>query len=119
MATLTAKPALAIFGVVLVTGAVLWNASLAPKDEAEPAAKAIEAAPRALDQAEKAKMAADIKGTLAKGKPAEGGVEGIPDVPIIVLPTIQSFKPQPSDSNIATHWYRPESRSAMVAEKGG
>jgi hypothetical protein len=120
MGSVNGKPVLAVLGVLLVVGVVFWNAAQAPKDDAASEAEAKNAEPRAISAAEKEGMARDIKGSLARSKPKEGSaVEGVPEVPIIVLPRIENFKPQPSDSNIATHWYKPQSRSAMQAEKGG
>jgi len=118
---MNSKTLLTSAGIVLVVGIVVVNALQAPPPDAEAQEQAstaqnVEAKP--LSMAEKAEMRKSIKEGVAKTQPSTGNtVEGVPDIPIIVLPTVQNYAPQPNDSSIATHWYREESHSAERAEE--
>lgn len=118
---LNSKTLLASVGVLLVAGIVVVNALQAPPPDAEAkeaatTAQNVEAKPLTME--EKAAMRKSLKEGLANNRPAaKPAVEGVPDIPIIVLPRVENYAPQPNDSSIATHWYREESRSAMRSEE--
>lgn len=118
---LNTKTLLTSAGVLMVVGIVVVNALQAPPPDAEAQEQAttaqnVEAKP--LTMAEKKQMAEQIKQGIAKSQPAANpSVEGVPEIPIIVLPRVENYAPQPNDSSIATHWYKESSRSAKRAEE--
>ncbi|MGE0001587.1 MAG: hypothetical protein AB7F50_08425 [Fimbriimonadaceae bacterium] len=118
---MNSKTVLTSAGILMVVGIVVVNAMQAPPPDIEAKEQAsdaqdVEAKP--LTMAEKEEMRKSIKEGIAKSQPATGkSVEGVPEIPIIVLPRVENYAPQPNDSSIATHWYREDSRSAKRAEE--
>lgn len=108
--------------VLALPGIALWNALSAPRDGSDQARaqgeeQKLETAKVSENQRKSATE--ELKGAL-RNNPVETFEEGAKPAslvknPSILVPRLEAVPPRPNDATAATHWYRPDSRSAKKA----
>lgn len=102
-----------LFGVLILAGPL---GSMLSQNQTE-VARTEQAVPQALTSEQRSIIESQIKEQMQSG--GKNAKFEVPENSVILIPRPNDSKPQPSPTNIGSHWFEENSDAAVQTRKGG